>query len=114
MTAAENSIVLNEDGMRFLHLSRILFSLKWSQVLEIVAYKEDFFGFDSICIGFRVSATDEYLRVFEEADGYKNLLAELERQFPDIRKDWFDEVALPAFVPNWTTIWGKPLTHETE
>lgn len=103
---APNKITLSEDGISFAHELETLFSLMWHEVREIVAYKEDCFGVDSICIGFRISDSDNYLRVFEETEGYEEMLAELERRFPDIRKNWFNEVAFPAFVPNWTTIWG--------
>lgn len=75
---------------------------------EIVAYKEDLFGCDSICIAFRIVESGDYLRVFEEAAGYDTMLSELGNRFPGIRTDWFNEVAFPAFVPNWTTIWGEP------
>ena len=110
----KNSILLSDDGLTSFHQSQVLFKLRWSEVKEIVAYKEDCFGFDSICIGFRAIDADEYLRVFEEADGYKELIAELERRFPDIRKDWFNEVAFPAFEPNWTTIWGQPMANNSK
>lgn len=109
MSGIENSITFNEDGLRFSLGNKTLFVFAWSEVREIVAYKEDLFGCDSICIGFRLSTADDYARVFEEAEGYKEMLAELELRFPEIRKDWFHEVAFPAFVPNWTTIWGEPL-----
>lgn len=107
-----NKITLAEDGVSFANGSEILFSLMWHEVREIVAYKEDCFGVDSICIGFRIEDSEKYPRVFEEAEGYKEMLSELERRFPDIRKDWFNEAAFPAFVPNWTTIWGTPFSKE--
>ncbi|MDB6118067.1 MAG: hypothetical protein JWO08_1848, partial [Verrucomicrobiaceae bacterium] len=46
---------------------------------EIVAFKEDLFGVDSICIGFRVVDRDEYCRVMEESRGYEELITEIHR-----------------------------------
>lgn len=111
-TEASNKITMSKDGLSFAYGSQTLFLLMWHEVCEIVAFKEDCFGVDSICIGFRLSDSDNYLRVFEEAEGYEEMLAELERRFPNIRKDWFNDVAFPAFVPNWTTIWGTPFSRE--
>ena len=107
-----NRIVLSNESFSFLHGSHILFDLRGGDVKEIVAYKENLFGCDSICIGFRTSESDEYFRVFEEAAGYNAMLTELENRFPGIRTDWFNEVAFPAFVPNWTTIWGEPFANK--
>lgn len=114
MIDSDNRILLGAETLEFSFGDRILFTLRWKDVKEIVAYKEDLFGCDSICIGFRLTDQDEYMRVFEEADGYKALLVELEHRFPGIRKDWFNDVAFPAFVPNWTTIWGQPLANKAK
>lgn len=114
MSEIANSILLSDEGLKFYYGPEMLFWLRWPHVSEIVAYKEDLFGCDSICIAFRVGETDDYVRVFEEAVGFKEMLSELDRRFPGIRKDWFNDVAFPAFVPNWTTIWGQPLANKAK
>ena len=88
---------------------KVIFRIAWDDVLEVVAFKEDLFGYDEICVGFRIDDADSYPRVTEEFVHYKELLEELPRRFPGIRTDWFNDVAFPAFVPNWTTLWGQPL-----
>jgi len=86
MSETDNCILLGDEGLRFYHGPELLFWVRWSHVREIIAYKEDLFGCDSICIAFRVGEADDYLRVFEEAAGFKEMLTELERRFPEIRE----------------------------
>ena len=86
-----------------------LFRIRWTDVQEIVAYKLDLMAVDCICLGFRTQDEADYYEVVEEDRGYKELASELERVFPEIRNDWFQKVAFPAFETNWTTIWGQPL-----
>ncbi len=105
MREEKNIITTDDEGLEFALGTQRLFTLRWQDVSEIVAYKEDLFGCDSVCIAFRTSQTGDYVRVFEEAEGYREMLDALEVRFPGMRKDWFNEVAFPAFVPNWTTLW---------
>jgi hypothetical protein len=60
-------------------------------------------------MGFRVAAAGAYL-VDEDMAGYPDLMKAIERAFPDCKKDWWSEVAFPAFATNETTVWGEPLT----
>ena len=101
-------IHMEESGFSVTEGYKVIFQIKWTDVREVVAYKEDLFAYDVICVGFRLDDTDSYPRVTEEFIHYKELLQELPSEFPGIRTDWFTDVALPAFVPNWTTLWGEP------
>jgi hypothetical protein len=101
-------IALAPHGFSVLDVPTPLFEVAWADVREIVAYKEDLFSYDEICLGFRTDAAANYWRLTEEFSNYKILLLELERRFPDIRTDWFHEVAYPEFATNWTTLWGEP------
>ncbi len=87
--------------------------IEWSDVREVVAFKEDRFAYDEICVGFRTDDSDSYRNVTEEFVHYRELLEELPRRFPGIRTDWFSDVAFPAFVPNWTTLWGESLGQQS-
>jgi hypothetical protein len=84
--------------------------VRWSDVLEVFAYKVDLFTYDEICIGFRVTADGTHWWISEEFIGYRELIEELKQRFPGIRDDWFSTVAFPAFVPNRTTLWGESLS----
>ena len=81
---------------------------RWSEVREVFAYKDDLFAYDEICIGLRHADDGSYWWVGEYSTGYSAFFQELEAQFPDIRRDWFSEVAVPAFARNQTTLWGVP------
>jgi hypothetical protein len=83
-------------------------SLRWSEAVEVFVYKVDLFSVDEICIGFRVDSAGTYYWVGEDDIGYREFLEELIQRFPEIRTDWFAEVAHPAFAENRATIWGEP------
>lgn len=103
------AIRLEASGFSVTEGGKVVLHIQWASVGEVVAFKEDLFAYDEICVGFRIDASDSYQRVTEEFICYEELLQELPRRFPGIRTDWFSDVAFPAFVPNWTTLWGEPL-----
>ena len=103
------SAVLGPDGFCIRDDARVVCRVEWSSVREIAAFKRDLFSYDELCIGFRTDDTDRYAEVWESDPGYAELLAELPRHFAEIRTDWFEQVAHPAFATNWTTIWGEAL-----
>ena len=80
----------------------------WLSVREIFAYKDDLFSYDEICIGFRFNDAGEYWWVGESHVGYREFTENLKERFPEIRTDWFSDVAFPAFAYNRTTLWGVP------
>ncbi len=83
-------------------------SVRWTDAVEVFAYKVDLFSVDEIYIGFRVDAAGTHWWVSEAFTGYGKFMEELSRRFPGIRSDWFSPVAFPAFVENRTTLWGEP------
>ena len=83
-------------------------AMRWSDALEVFAYKIDLFSVDEIRIGFRIDPAGMHHWVSEEFTGYREFVEELTRRFPGIRTDWFSGVAFPAFVENRTTLWGEP------
>ena len=105
-------IHLNASGFTATDGDELILRIEWADVREVVAFKEDLYGYDEICVGFRTGDADNYPRVTEEFVHYKELLQELPRRFRGIRTDWFSDVAFPAFVPNWTTLWGQPLEQQ--
>jgi hypothetical protein len=87
---------------------------RWSDAVEVFAYKVDLFSVDEICIGFRTDSAGTHYWVSEEYIGYREFIEELSRRFPGIRTDWFSDVAFPAFVENRTTLWGEPWSSPQE
>src|SRR5688572_9314442 len=93
-------------GMTDANDAELLWQCEWNEVREIVAWKEDVFAYDLICIGLRISNEPNYLRVHEEADGWEELIEELERRYGVGMGDWWTQVAFPAFKENWTVLWS--------
>lgn len=95
-------------------------SVRWADVKQIVAWKDDAFAFDIICIGFQVQgepdAAEEprYYRCDEEQPGWKELLEALERMFGVRVADWWQSVAFPAFAGNATVLWDAPSHGQAE
>jgi hypothetical protein len=83
------------------------FSIQWSEVDSVVAFKRDIFVYDLICIILRTS--DGALELNEEMKGWESMIDSLPAYLPGARKssDWWDQVAHPAFVANLTTIYSK-------
>ena len=84
--------------------------VRWSEIVEVVAYKDDLWSYDEISLGFRTGGEGPCVSASETDAGYEALLDELPRRFPGVRTDWFSEVAFPAFVINLTTLWKASTT----
>lgn len=106
LAAKQSRISLDPSGFTIEKSGKIAAQISWSDVKEIIAFKRDLFAYDLICLGFRTKDDDTFWEVDEQCIGYNELLAELEKQFPSIRTDWFAQVAHPAFALNRTTLWG--------
>lgn len=81
--------------------------LEWASVLEVFAFKDDVFGTDIICIGFRTDDMGFHWKIDEEYEGYKDLKTFLPEVFPGIRTDWFSDVAFPPLATCLTSLWGE-------
>ncbi|MEX2558701.1 MAG: hypothetical protein WD403_02250 [Pirellulales bacterium] len=82
-----------------------IWRIRWAEVDEIVAWKDDVWAYDIICIGLR-SGQKQY-RCDEEQHGWHDLLRTIERLFAIRRDDWWRRVALPAFETSLTVIWRR-------
>ena len=102
-----HEIILDDSGFSVKELGANVAHIRWSDVIEIFAFKRDVLTYDLICLGFRVSDDGTFWEVTEDFENYDQLEAELKREFPGIRTDWFCEVGFPAFEANRTTIWGE-------
>jgi hypothetical protein len=104
----EELIVVDQDGVSLLRArdNACFWELRWVDVKEIVAWKDDVWSYDIICMGFRLGEAPHYLWCDEECAGWKELEAKV-AQLPGTQTDWWSKVAFPAFVSNWTTIWGQ-------
>lgn len=87
------------------------YEVRWDRVREIVAYRLEPGGADRMCLGFRVTASDQYVEVCETARGYPDLLECMYEAFPKIDRDWWKPIAA-GLGSNRTTIHGMPLASQ--
>lgn len=102
-------ITFDNEYMYYKRNDTIEEQLSWDSVLEIFVFKRDLFSVDLICIGFRIDNEGVYFEIDEEMKGYKELESFLITRFKDIKKEWFTDVAFPAFETNLVSLWGEPL-----
>ena len=76
----------------------------WSRVEEVAAWKDDVFAYDIICVGLRTAVDPQYVWCDEEADGWVELIDELDRRF-GIGIAWLSRIAQPPFAENRTVLW---------
>lgn len=102
-------IVMNGEGVGLFDDNDVaVWKIRWEEVKEVVAYKDDVFAYDIICVGFRVGDEPYYQCCDEEHKGWDELHRELAERFGVRLEDWWQGVAFPAFARNWTILWGKP------
>ncbi len=100
-------IRLTSDGFTIIGHDGTPSQVAWASVKEVFAFKLDLFTYDTIRLGFRLSDEGTYWQVDEDDAGFRELLAEVERRFDIVDKNWWTKVAFPAFATNRTTLWGE-------
>ena len=105
-------IVVTPEGWSK-HITRagkeaVAFTVRWKDIAEVVAWKDDQLITDCINLGFRVRGGSEFLAADEEEDGWVELMEALPRELPGFaRPEWYLEMMTPAFETGWTTLWGE-------
>lgn len=99
-------IELHADGFRIVHRGKFAGEIHWSDIVGIGAFKRDIWSVDEICLRFLTSADTLSLDVTEHDEGYEELLAEVERRYPDYDPEWWSKTAFPPFWTCWTAVWG--------
>lgn len=80
-------------------------TVPWSTVRAIVTYKHDLFACDDICLAFKL-AEGSWVEVSEDEPGFQSLVAEVERRYPEVPRDWYRVVMVPPFATNYRVLWG--------
>ena len=102
-------ILFDDAGFTVIHETTQKFRIDWSDVCSVVAFRDDFFSNDEICIGFRCVDDDGPHRwVKEDHHGYRRLLKELTGRFDGIRINQLSELPSPYHAQQWTLLWGEP------
>jgi hypothetical protein len=100
-------VTIDDVGFTIIEDAKPIARVRWSHVLEVFAYKEDLLSYDEIRIGFEYDVPGRCISVAEDWGGYKELVASLNARFPGIRVDWLQEVGIPSFALNWTSLWKR-------
>ena len=103
----ERTITANDREVALLkHDGTASWRIKWCDVREVAAWKDDLITTDIIRLGFRVGDEEECHCCCEEQVGWDELLAVMERVLGVARSVWWERVAKPPFERNWTVLWS--------
>ncbi|HZZ78151.1 MAG TPA: hypothetical protein VFE62_06515 [Gemmataceae bacterium] len=82
--------------------------IAWTDVVRIVAFKQDWWTVDCICLAI-ATADGTTTEVNEEMDGWEALVEALPKNLPGSKpwSEWFLQVAFPAFATNETLIFER-------
>jgi hypothetical protein len=100
---------VSPDGVRLTSSKsgREIWAVRWDELDEIVAYKEDAGVVDHICLAFRKRGEDSFHVTDEETAGWEDLNRALTERFGIEKSRWHGGVAAPAFAENWTVLWRR-------
>ena len=108
-------IVPNENGFDVHDQYRLLWSIRWDEIIRVVAFKLDRWSTDTICFGFqRNGETDRVWCIEEDWHGYKQVVPGIEELTQGGWPEKFVQVAKPAFEFNWTLIWEVSDAHQLQ
>ena len=101
-------IRLRDDGFALCKGRADIFTVRWQDVREIVAFKRDVLTFDCVCVAFRTGADARYHEVNEEIPGFMLLTDEMMDRFSGIPPDWLEMVVQPPFATSSIRLFGEP------
>jgi len=109
----ETRIELTDEGFALFHQARKIATVRWVHVAEIAAYRNDPGGNDLLHLAFREGNSRQYVELHEELLGYQDLLERMYDAFPEIRREWWMDIAR-TYGPNRTTIYGLPASEQSQ
>jgi hypothetical protein len=105
------TIEIDERGLRrttfFSDGSTNSAAMKWTEISRIVAFKEDLFAYDLLCIA--LTDPNGTIIVDEEMEGFDEMIRALPLRVPGVPavEDWWLGVIQPAFATNFTVIFHR-------
>jgi hypothetical protein len=110
MSNTESNVQLSfdDEGFALLRNGQTAARVDWAQVREIIGFRRDPEGADLLCLGFRIDNTPRFVEVDEEAPEYDSLLERMYGAFPNIHREWWQDIAR-TLGSNQTTIHGLAL-----
>lgn len=99
---------LTEEGLAIFVNGREDCRFRWADVSKMVTYKCDLVTTDLICLEFAVHEKPGVVyAIHEEMEGFDQLRDFLSGYFPSIPPDWWREVLLPPFAPNYRILYER-------
>jgi len=80
---------------------------EWTTLESVRAWKQDCFGVDRVWIGFDTTGPHELVCIHEEVDGYTAVVVEMDKRCEGCLRNWWGEVAYPAFAQKHTVLWKR-------
>jgi hypothetical protein len=90
------------DG--FIYLPKNI-TVKWSEIIELSAYKVDLMGYDEIRLDIKYG--NDVIVISEDTPGWNDFLEKMNAVFPGIPVDWAFTIAQPAFATNLTILYRR-------
>ena len=106
----KESIVLDPDGFHIASTlnDQIIATVHWTDVSEIVTWKNDLLTTDEICLSFRISIDpDKYVWISEETPGFIEASEEMGKRFPSIPNYWYSSAMQRPVDRNETVLYSK-------
>lgn len=88
-----------------LSYENLAISVKWAEIKRIDVYKADLMTVDRI--EMEIAYEDKTIVIGEELPGWYQFVLKTKEVFPTIPKDWDNQIVLPPFAANLTTIYKK-------
>jgi len=97
---------VTDDGLAIVRENEILDSVRWDDVRKIIAYKYDNGTTDEICLGFLAAAdANKPFEISEERPGFIAASEAMQKRFPGIPENWYQEIMVPAFARKETVLY---------
>ncbi len=100
-------VAFDDAGISFHPKVGPIFVLKWGEIDEIVTFKRDLVGYDTVCLVFVRENPKFTIEIDEEWTGFGKLVPELPGRYSGVAPDWYFKVMKPAFKANTTVLFKR-------
>lgn len=80
-------------------------AFEWDRITKVIAYKADLITSDDIRI--QVFENEDCIILTENYSFFKAFNQQMLEALPEIKKNWFEDIAHPAFEDNTTVLYFK-------
>jgi hypothetical protein len=99
-------VSVDDVGFDFFAKDGTVHRVDWSDIDEVVAYKQDLMTTDAVCLEVTPGRRD-VVRLDDDVAGFWILVDKLKERLPTSSQDWEKVVVKPAFEANRTVIFQK-------